>query len=216
MVRRRCHRVFLAWLVRERCVISFLKFTPGANELIMRRVKLDRIDRRILRDLQSDGRMTNVELARRAGISAPPCLRRVRALEEAGFIRGYHADINPDALGFGVTVFAQVGLSSQAETDLKKFEELVNSWAMVRECNMLAGEYDFLLKIVAEDWDDYQRFLTQKLTAAPNVSHVKSALSIRTSKYTPGVPIDVDSPDIPDGTEDEEDDGEAPTRLVRR
>lgn len=172
----------------------------------MRRVKLDRIDRRILRDLQNDGRMTNVELARRAGISAPPCLRRVRALEESGFIRGYHADINPDSLGYGVTVFAQVGLSSQAETDLKKFEELVNSWPLVRECNMLAGEFDFLLKIVAEDWDDYQRFLTTKLTSAPNVSHVKSALSIRCSKYVPGVPIDVDSPDIPDnlGDEDEE------------
>ncbi len=184
----------------------------------MRRVKLDRIDRRILRDLQNDGRMTNVELARRAGISAPPCLRRVRALEEAGFIRGYHADINPDALGFGVTVFAQVGLSSQAEADLKKFEELVNSWAMVRECNMLAGEYDFLLKIVAEDWDDYQRFLTTKLTAAPNVAHVKSALSIRTSKHTPGVPIDVDSPDIPEslGDDEDEDEDEGTARVVRR
>lgn len=174
----------------------------------MRRVKLDRIDRRILRDLQNDGRMTNVELARRAGISAPPCLRRVRALEEAGFIRGYHADINPDSLGYGVTVFAQVGLSSQAETDLKRFEELVNSWPLVRECNMLAGEFDFLLKIVAEDWDDYQRFLTTKLTCAPNVSHVKSALSIRGSKYLPGVPIDVDSPDIPDSLDDEDDDEE--------
>lgn len=172
----------------------------------MRRVKLDRIDRRILRDLQNDGRMTNVELARRAGISAPPCLRRVRALEESGYIRGYHADINPEALGFGVIVFAQVGLSSQAEVDLKRFEELVNSWPMVRECSMLAGEYDFLLKIVAEDWDDYQRFLTGRLTAAPNVAHVKSALSIRCSKHLPGVPIDVDSPDIPDGTEDDEDD----------
>ena len=77
----------------------------------MRRIKLDKIDRRILRDLQANGRMTNVDLAKRAGISAPPCLRRVRALEEAGFIRGYHADINPELLGFGVTVFAQVGLS---------------------------------------------------------------------------------------------------------
>lgn len=181
----------------------------------MRRVKLDRIDRRILRDLQNDGRMTNVELARRAGISAPPCLRRVRALEEAGFIRGYHADINPDSLGYGVTVFAQVGLSSQAEADLKKFEELVNSWPLVRECNMLAGEYDFILKIVAEDWDDYQRFLTTKLTAAPNVSHVKSALSIRSSKHLPGVPIDVDSPDIPDVIEDDEDEDETVTAEGR-
>src|SRR5215470_151634 len=156
----------------------------------MRRIKLDKIDRRILRDLQANGRMTNVELARRAGISAPPCLRRVRALEEAGYIRGYHADVNAQALGFGVTVFAQVGLASQAEPDLKAFETLVRTWPQVREVHMLAGEADFLLKIVAEDWDRYQRFLTTQLTAAPNVSHVKSALAIRTSKFEPGVPIE--------------------------
>lgn len=158
----------------------------------MRRVKLDRIDQRILHDLQENGRMTNVELARRVGISAPPCLRRVRALERAGFIRGYHAEIEPRALGYNVMVFAQVGLTSQAEPDLQAFEKLVRSWPEVRECYMLAGETDFLLKIVAEDWASYQQFLTSKLTPAPNVSHVKSALSIRTSKYEPGVPIAVD------------------------
>ncbi|HXV24813.1 MAG TPA: Lrp/AsnC family transcriptional regulator [Alphaproteobacteria bacterium] len=164
----------------------------------MRRVKLDRIDRRILRDLQGDGRMTNVDLAKRAGISAPPCLRRVRALEESGYIRGYHADINPEALGFGVTVFAQVGLASQAEADLKAFEELVRGWPEVRECHMLAGETDFLLKVVATDWDAYQKFLTTQLTTAPNVSQVKSALAIRMSKYEPGVPIEVEGAEVED------------------
>jgi DNA-binding Lrp family transcriptional regulator len=164
----------------------------------MRRVKLDRIDRRILRDLQGDGRMTNVDLAKRAGISAPPCLRRVRALEASGYIRGYHADINPEALGFGVTVFAQVGLASQAEADLKAFEELVRAWPEVRECHMLAGETDFLLKVVAVDWDAYQKFLTTQLTTAPNVSQVKSALAIRSSKYEPGVPIDVEEAEVED------------------
>src|SRR5260370_23981522 len=109
----------------------------------MRHVKLDKIDRRILRDLQEDGRMTNVELAHRAGISAPPCLRRVRALEEAGLIRGYHADINGEALGFGVTVFAQVGLASQAEPDLKAFEALGSSSPEVREAKILAGVAEF-------------------------------------------------------------------------
>ena len=154
------------------------------------RVKLDRIDRHILHDLQADGRITNVKLARRAGISAPPCLRRVRALEEAGYIRGYHADIDSGALGFNVTVFAQVGLSSQAEHDLEAFEESVRKWPEVRECNMLAGETDFLLKVVAADWEAYQTFLTTRLTTAPNVNHVKSALSIRVSKGEPGVPIE--------------------------
>jgi len=156
----------------------------------MRQVKLDKIDLRILRDLQSDGRITNVELAKNAGISAPPCLRRVRALEVAGFIRGYHADLNAEALGYGVTVFAQVGLTSQAESDLVVFEERVAGWPLVRECYMLAGETDFLLRIVATDWDSYNRFLTSELTSAPNVSHVKSALAIRASKQDVGVPID--------------------------
>lgn len=173
----------------------------------MQRVKLDRIDRRILADLQADGRMTNVDLARRSGISAPPCLRRVRALEEAGYIKGYHADIDPGALGYNVTVFAHVGLNSQAEADLRAFEDLVQAWPEVRECHMLAGETDFLLKVVAHDWDDYQRFLTTRLTAAPNIGHVKSALAIRTSKLQPGVPVDVDAdpeedgPDAGDGEE---------------
>jgi len=158
----------------------------------MQRVKLDRIDRRILHDLQEDGRMTNVELAKRAGISAPPCLRRVRALEDAGYIRGYHADIDAHAMGYNVTVFAMVGLNSQAEGDLKAFESLIAGWPEVRECHMLAGETDYLLKVVARDWDDYQRFLTTRLTAAPNISHVKSALGIRTAKHLPGVPVNVE------------------------
>src|SRR5215472_3343978 len=155
----------------------------------MRRIRLDRIDRRILRNLQAEGRITNVELARRAGISAPPCLRRVRALETAGIIRGYHAALAAEALGYGVTVFALVGLSSQAETDLVAFERLIAGWPEVREAYMLAGEADFLLKIVAADWDGYQRFLSAKLTSAPNVSHVKSASALRISKLASGVPI---------------------------
>ena len=154
------------------------------------KVKLDDVDRQILSDLQGDGRMTNVELAKRAGISAPPCLRRVRALEDGGIVRGYHADIDSDALGYSVNVFAFVGLTSQAESDLREFEEMVSALPQVRECHMLMGETDFLLKIVAHDWDDFQRFLTSKLTPAPNVSHVKTALAIRSAKSLPGVPID--------------------------
>lgn len=155
----------------------------------MQRVKLDRVDRQILADLQADGRITNVDLARRAGISAPPCLRRVRALEEAGIIKGYHATIDPGALGYNVTVFAQVALNSHADGDLRAFEERVGSWPEVRECYMLAGETDFLLKVVARDWEDYQKFLTTRLTAAPNVGHVTTALAIRSAKQEPGVPI---------------------------
>src|SRR6202162_6264108 len=155
----------------------------------MRRVRLDRIARRILQNHQSEGRMTHVALARRVGITAPRCLRRVRALEEAGLIRGYHAEVAPEALGFPLIVFAQVGLASQAEADLQAFEQLVRGWPEVREAHMLAGETDFLLKIVATDWDSYQRFLSLKLTSAPNVAHVKSAMTLRVSKAEPGVPV---------------------------
>ncbi len=157
----------------------------------MSRVKLDRIDRKILRDLQEKGRMSNVDLASNAGISAPPCLRRVRALEDANIIRGYHADINPTSLGYGIFVFAHVGLSSQAEGDMKKFEELVETWSLVIECHMISGEFDYMLKVVAEDWDQYQKFLTDKLSAAPSVSSIKSSLGVRTSKFKYGVPVDV-------------------------
>ena len=153
---------------------------------------LDSVDRHILAELQEDGRMTNVELAERAGISAPPCLRRVRALERASVIKGYHAELSAEALGYSVAVFALVGLNSQAETDLKAFEELMATWEEVRECHMLAGEADFLLKIVAETWDEYQKFLTTRLTSAPNVSHVKSMMVFRTAKQLPGVPISTD------------------------
>ena len=153
---------------------------------------LDRIDRRILGLLQEDGRMTNVELAERVGLTAPPCLRRVRALEQSGVIRGYHAECDPTQLGFPITVFAMVSLRSQAEHDLAAFERHVAGIPEVRECHMLNGEIDFILKIVAADLESFQRILTTHLTAAPNVAGVKSSLTIRTAKLAPGVPIVVE------------------------
>ena len=156
----------------------------------MKKPRLDDIDLRIIDELQRNGRMTNVDLARRVGISAPPCLRRVRALEQAGFIAGYHANIDPALLGFGVTVFAMVGLHSQAEADLQAFEARVESWPEVRECHMLNGDIDFILKCVAPDLASFQDFLTQKLTPAPNVANVKTSLTIRQSKRLPGVPVE--------------------------
>lgn len=154
-------------------------------------VKLDPIDRMILAELQADGRMTNVELAKRVGISAPPCLRRVRTLEENGLIRGYHADVNSRALGFEVQVFAMVGLHSQAEADLSAFEARCKNWPLVRECHMLNGEIDFILKCVAPDLSTFQTFLTEELTAADNVASVKTSLVIRGAKDEPGVPFDI-------------------------
>jgi len=153
--------------------------------------KLDPIDRKILSELQGDGRMTNVELSRRVGISAPPCLRRVRSLEEAGLIEGYHARVNARALGYEVMVFAMVSLKSQAERDLVAFEGLAQSWPMVRECHMLNGEIDFLLKCVSPNLLAFQDFLMGSLTGAPNVASVKTSLVIRSAKSDPGVPFEL-------------------------
>ena len=151
---------------------------------------LDSIDRRLLAELQAEGRVTNVDLARRVGLTAPPCLRRVRALEEAGVIKGYHAELDAASLGFTITVFAMVSLKSQAEEDLRTFENHIKALPEVRECHMLNGEIDFILKIVSKDLQSFQEFLTSKLTPAPNVASVKTSLTIRTAKNEPGVPLD--------------------------
>jgi DNA-binding Lrp family transcriptional regulator len=153
--------------------------------------KLDTIDLRILAELQADGRITNVELSRRAKITAPPCLRRMRALEKAGYIEGYHADLNGKALGYSVAGFVFVGLASQKDADLKHFEEQVRRWPQVRECHMLSGEIDFILKCVATDLSAFQRFVTETVTAERNVASVKSSLIMHASKLEPGVPIEV-------------------------
>ena len=151
--------------------------------------RLDALDRRILQELQDDGRITNVELARRVGISPPPCLRRLRALEEAGYIKGYRALLDAKLLGYDVTVFALVHLSSQADADLKQFEEFVRGQRLVRECWMLSGEIDFILKCVAPDLKTFQSFVTE-LTAAPHVRNVKTSLTLRNSKDAALVPME--------------------------
>ena len=156
----------------------------------MRRSKLDEIDRRILADLQADGRMTNVELASRSGISAPPCLRRLRALEDDRIILGYHAEVNAEALDYKIAAFVHVKLASNNDHDLHEFEDAVARWPEVRECHLLVGDYDFLLRVVAKTWDDYQKFLMAELTSAPHVAQTKSSITVRRSKYAPGVPID--------------------------
>lgn len=150
---------------------------------------LDATDWRILKELMADGRMTNVALAARVGLSPPPCLRRVRALEEAGLLQAYTALVDEAALGFALTAFAMVGLHNQAESDLRQFENRVLGWPLVREAYMLSGESDYMLKCVAPDLPAFQEFILRELTAAPNVASVKTFLTIRRAKREPGVPI---------------------------
>ena len=155
--------------------------------------RLDDIDRNILRELQDNGRITNVELARRVGISAPPCLRRVRALEEAEYVRGYRALLDEKKLGYEITVFAMVHLASQAEPDLKAFEAFVRREPFVRECWMLSGEIDFILKCVAPSLTTFQDFVA-RLTSEPHVRNVKTSLTLRNSKDAPTVPLEMKVP----------------------
>jgi DNA-binding Lrp family transcriptional regulator len=150
---------------------------------------LDALDWKILREMQANGRISNVELAAKVGLSPPPCLRRVRVLEKAGVISGYRALLNAEELGFGVQLFAMVGLKSQTDAALKAFESQIRDWPLVREAYALSGEVDFLLKCIAGDLITVQNFVIQDLTAAPNVDHVKTTLILRVAKYEPGLPI---------------------------
>jgi DNA-binding Lrp family transcriptional regulator len=146
------------------------------------KAELDATDWKILRELQQDGRMTNVELSRRVGISAPPCLRRVKRLEEAGVIRGYRALLNGPALGMDVVAFCLVGLQHQADADLKAFAERTRGWPIVRDAWMVSGESDFMLHCVASDLTTFQTFVIEELTSSPNVDTVRTALTIRQVK----------------------------------
>ena len=154
------------------------------------KARLDAIDWKILKELQGDGRMTNVELASRVGISAPPCLRRVRALEELGVIRGYRALLASDKLGFEVTVFAMVHLASQAEADLNAFSDKVRAWPIVRECHTVSGDMDFVMKCVAPDITSFQAFVND-LIATPNVRNVRTVLTLGAIKDEGAVPMEL-------------------------
>ena len=143
---------------------------------------LDAIDWKILKELQDEGRITNVELSRRVGISAPPCLRRVNRLEEAGIIRGYRALLSAPALGMDVVAFCLIGLHHQSESELKAFADLTRNWPIVREAWMVSGDSDFLLHCVTPDLAAFQTFVIEKLTWTPNVDTVRTALTIRQVK----------------------------------
>lgn len=163
----------------------------NAEEKMPIKAELDAIDWKILRELQDEGRITNVELSRRIGISAPPCLRRVKRLEDAGIIRGYRALLNAPSLGMDVVAFCLVGLHHQAESELKAFAERTRGWPIVRQAWMVSGESDFLLHCVASDLGAFQSFVIEELTSSPNVDTVRTALTIRQVKDEGPVAIGV-------------------------
>ena len=153
------------------------------------KVELDTIDLKILRELQKDGRMTNVELSERVGISAPPCLRRVRKLEENGIIKGYRAMLQASQLGYDLVAFCMVGLKQQSDSKLKAFAADMETRTLVRQAWMVSGETDFLLQCVAENLTVFQDFVIEDLTAVDNVDTVRTMLTIRQVKDAPVVQI---------------------------
>ncbi len=150
---------------------------------------LDRLDRAILRELQSDGRLTNVELAKRVRLSPSPCLRRVKSLEERGYISGYRAVLDRRRVGRGLYVFVMVSLNSQRQDTLEGFERAVAGLDEVLECYLMAGESDYLLGVAVADLDAYQRFFTKKLGELPGVASLRSLISMKTVKYSTALPV---------------------------
>ncbi len=151
--------------------------------------KPDTIDWKILKELQREGRLSNVDLAARVGLSPPPTLRRVQALEEAGYVTGYRARLAGDKLGYGTEVIALVGLKSQAEDQMREFERRIAAWPIVRECYAVSGNADYVLKCVGRDLQSIQSFLMGALAKAPNVESVKTSIILHVAKDEAGVPL---------------------------
>ena len=152
--------------------------------------ELDGVDLKILRILQDEGRVSNLDLSKKIGMSPPPTLRRVRDLEKNGFIDGFRANIDPSKLGYDLTAWIFISLKNQNEESLNTFEKLVWGWEAIRECYMLNGEIDFILKSVSRNMAEFNNFLSQNITSNENVLSVKTAFAIKTTKRLGNVPID--------------------------
>ena len=150
---------------------------------------LDAIDQRILAELQKNARLSNVELADRAGLSPSPCLRRVRTLEEDGVIKGYAALVDQDAVGLPVSVFIMVSLERQVERALEVFEEKVRALPEVMECYLMTGDSDYLLRVVTRDLQAYEQFLMRHLTKFPSVTSIKSSFALKQVVYRTELPV---------------------------
>jgi Lrp/AsnC family leucine-responsive transcriptional regulator len=150
---------------------------------------LDSTDRRILRELQADGRISNVELAERVRLSPSPCLRRVKNLEERGYIRGYMAVLDRAKVGRGMYVHVMVSLTSQRQETLEAFEKAVADLPEVLECYLMAGESDYLLAVAVADLEAYQTFFREKLGEVPGVASLRSLISMKTVKSTTALPV---------------------------
>ncbi|MEW6640460.1 MAG: Lrp/AsnC family transcriptional regulator [Pseudomonadota bacterium] len=155
----------------------------------MAKIVLDQFDRRIIAELQKDARLTNVALAEKIGLSPPPCLRRVKRLEDEGIIRGWRVELDRKALDLGVTVFVGVKFDRPQDIEASEFVAAIGRWPEVLSCQLISGDMDFLLEVVVADQDAYQRFLFEKLLKVPHVKDVRSNFAIKTYKNTGRLPL---------------------------
>lgn len=152
-------------------------------------VELDQIDRKIIKALQDNARLSSQELSDQVGISSSPCWRRVKALEEAGVITKYVTLVDPEALGLSISIFTNVSLDKQVETALETFQKAVRKRPEVMECYLMTGDFDYLLRVVVGSLHDYERFLLDHLTKIPGVASIKSSFALKQVKYTTALPV---------------------------
>ena len=153
------------------------------------KTRIDELDRRILRLLQKDCRLSVQEMGDAIGLSSSACHRRVKLLEERGLISGYHAHLSPDRLGFGMAFYVEISLTDQSEATLKEFEKAVRDAPEILECALVAGASDYLLRLVCEDAEDFERVHRTRLSRLPHVTKVQSNLAIRIVKPLTGLPV---------------------------
>lgn len=151
--------------------------------------QIDDTDRRILRQLQKESKLTNVELASRVGLSPSPCLSRVKQLENDGIIRGYVALLDPVALDLPINVFIQITLEKQVERTLQIFEQKMNAFPEVMECYLMTGDSDYLVRLVVPDLPALERFILRELTTIPGVANIRSSFALKQVKYKTGLPV---------------------------
>lgn len=152
---------------------------------------IDNIDRRILSALQAEGRLSNSELAERVGLSESPCLRRVRRLEQQGYISGYHAHLAPRELGRGLTVFVGVKVRRHTSEEILPFEDWARAQAEIASCYLISGEFDYLLHVAVADLNAYETFLTEHLLHNPAIADIRSMIGVRTVKAPFGIEVDL-------------------------
>jgi DNA-binding Lrp family transcriptional regulator len=183
-------REHMVALVRNSAALFSTEFCSGwESRKIMLRTELDATDWKILALLQEDARISNVDLAKAVGLSPSPCLARVRALEEAGFIRRYVSLLDPQRVGLMVSVFIQVALEKQVESALEVFERAIRDRPEVMECYLMTGESDYLLRVVVPDLQALERFILNFLSRVPGVGNIRSSFALKQVKYQTALPL---------------------------